>query len=346
MSDVTKNKRGSGRFPGSGKVNGRGHATIEGCGAGRGNGSRRGQRLPDGSSSNEIFAFGLSHVGFGEERQKCEVGLSMKRFRAHFGVSPKAIKALVALLKHYYPSDQVSLLVLCMAICWLKLYETEHVMAGRWDYGEKHCREQVRLYVQQIGKLKPKLINFDNLSQKCKFAPVDNMHRMMWEFRCDPDSKWWSHKFNGPGVGYEVVTNPTDKGLMMWASGPYPAGTHDLTCFRGGKKGKKKEWKESSLYNSLPTGLRLVGDSGYAGQFDKVTTTMDAHSPATKELFARLKSMQETLFKRFKDFKVIRDPFWHGKNLDDKMLKAKESFDAVAVLIQLDIENGHPLFEP
>jgi hypothetical protein len=24
-------------------------------------------------------------------------------------------------------------------------------------------------------------------------------HIICYEFRCDPDSKWWSHKSNGPG---------------------------------------------------------------------------------------------------------------------------------------------------
>ena len=57
------------------------------------------------------------------------------------------------------------------------------------------------------------------------------------------------------------------------------------------QKGKNKDWKKSSLYNSFPEGLRLVGDSVYAGQYDKVTCTMDAYSAQTKELFTRLKSM-------------------------------------------------------
>ena len=55
--------------------------------------------------------------------------------------------------------------------------------------------------------------------------------------------------------------------------------------------------EKSSLYKRLPAGLRLIGDSGYAGQFDKVITTMDADSPETKELSVRLKSMQEMRFK-------------------------------------------------
>ena len=101
----------------------------------------------------------------------------------------------------------------------------------------------------------------------------------------------------------------------------------------------------NTLYHNVPDTLRLVGDSAYAGQSDKVTATMDAHSPQTKELFARMKSMQETCFKRLKDFKVLRKSFCHGKNTKDKLEKVGMSFDAVTVLVQLDIATGHPLFE-
>jgi len=76
-----------------------------------------------------------------------------------------------------------------------------------------------------------------------------------------------------------------------------------------------------------------------------VSTTNAAHDPATKELFARMKSMQETLFKRLKDFKVLRGPFRHGQGTKDKLEKIKLCFEACLVLVQYDIENGHPLFQ-
>ena len=348
MSGRNKNTRGGGKTRGSNKVGGRGHATLGGGGAGRGNGNNhRGQQVPEakGLSSRAVLAFGLSLVGFGEERQTCGNDLSVARFRSFFGPSPRAIKFLITLMTEYQPDDKIEMILLFMAISWLHLYDKEHVMAGRWGFGEKYCREQVRLYVQRMQALKPHVVNFDDLSPDCKFAPLDDMHVRCHEFRCDPNSTWWSHKFNGPGVGFEVVCNPTDKGLMLWASGPHPAGTHDLTPFRGGKKKEQHLWKETALYHNLPDTLRLVGDSAYAGQFDKVTTTMDAHSAETKELFARMKSMQETCFKRIKDYKVLRESFRHGKNTKDKLKKVGMSFDAVVVLVQLDIATDHPLFE-
>ena len=72
------------------RARGRGNATMVEQGAGRGNG--KDQRADRPRSTSDIFAYGLSLVGFGEDRQKCSKELSLQRFRAHFGVDPKTIK--------------------------------------------------------------------------------------------------------------------------------------------------------------------------------------------------------------------------------------------------------------
>ena len=220
-------------------------------------------------------------------------------------------------------------------------------MAGTWGCGGKHCRESSREYVLRIAALKPIKIKFRGLHTNCKYVPVDGVHVCIEEFRCNPSSIWWSVKFNGPGVGFDVLCDPTPagKGRMLHASRAAPAGEHDLTKFRGGKKDDKKNWKKESLYHKLPAGVRAVGDSAYAGQADKVVATSGAHAPATKKLFARMKSMQETCFKRMKHFNVLSTTFRHGSGTQDKLKKVSDAFDAVAVLTQYDFENGFPLFE-
>ena len=157
-------------------------------------------------SSDDLLELGLSYVGFGPERQNVSDDTNSSRFRAHFGVGPKALKALIGDLEQY--GGEVTPKKLFMSICWLKLYDSEMVMAGRWGHGEKYCRETVKEYVSRIRKLKPLKITFDNLHPNCQFLGVDCIHARSQEFRCDPDSKWWSHKFNGPGLSYEIVTDP------------------------------------------------------------------------------------------------------------------------------------------
>ena len=56
-----------------------------------------------------------------------------------------------------------------------------------------------------------------------------------------------------------------------------------------------------------------------------------------------MKSIQETCFNRLNDFKVLCHLFCHGGNTADKSDNVRMLFDAVAVLTQHDIENGHPL---
>ena len=105
------------------------------------------------------------------------------------------------------------------------------------------------------------------------------------------------------------------------------------------------QWDRSSLYFNAPDHVKLVGDSGYEGQPDKVTTTSDAHAAETKNLFKRIKSALETCNGRFKNFNVVSHSFCHGTGTEDKLKKVKCSFGACAVLVQYDIENGHSLFE-
>ena len=327
--------RGHGKISGSADVNGRGHSR----------GGRQGNccyNLP--AALSHVLAFGLSLVGFGYERQKCSDALCLRRFRAHYGIGPRAVEALISDLKHYQPGKSVDPKSLLMTICWIKLYDTEEVMAGQWGFGEKYCRETVNDYLSRIQSLRPMKINFNNLDPTCNLLPIDTVHIRIQELRSDPNSKWWSHKFNGPGVSFEVVVDPK-LGKIRWINGPEPASIHDITFLRGGKKGDEKNWKKSSLYFHLPKNVKLVGDSAYLGQPDKVTATMDAHHAATKILFARMKSMMETCFGRLKNFKVLRESFRHGTVTADKMKKMKRSFEVAAVLIQYDFENGASLFE-
>jgi hypothetical protein len=86
-----------------------------------------------------VMSFGLEMVGFGAKRQKVRDTLNMQRFRSHFGIGPEAIIDLIADMKR-----DTLLSHLMMALCWLKLYETKHVMSGRWGFGEEFCRDTVR----------------------------------------------------------------------------------------------------------------------------------------------------------------------------------------------------------
>ena len=67
------------------------------------------------------------------------------------------------------------------------------------------------------------------------------------------------------------------------------------------KKGRYAR-EMTALYFHLPKNVNLVGGSAYGDQLNKVIPTKDEHKPATTELSVTIKSLQESTFKRFKDF--------------------------------------------
>jgi hypothetical protein len=110
-----------------------------------------------------ILSFGLDIVGFWAARQNVSDKLNLKRFRSHYGIGPGAIMAIATDMRIDFKNNKKSakeMKYILIALCWLKLYETEHVMAGRWGFGEEFCRDMVRSTVQRLQSLMKKKIRF------------------------------------------------------------------------------------------------------------------------------------------------------------------------------------------
>ncbi len=68
------------------------------------------------------------------------------------------------------------------------------------------------------------------------------------------DPKWFSHKFKGPGLRYEVAIS-IQGGDIVWVHGPFPCGKYpDLKIFQAGLKDK------------LLPGENVIADSGYSDE--------------------------------------------------------------------------------
>ena len=146
-----------------------------------------------------VMSFGLEMVGFGAKRQKVRDTLNIQRFRSHFGIGPEAIIDLIADMKHDKRDTLLSHLM--MTLCWLKLYETKHVMSGRWGFGEEFCRDTVKVIALRLQCLKAKKIKFGPFDpNRIYLGTVDCVHCKTNEFHTDPNSKGYSHKHNGAGV--------------------------------------------------------------------------------------------------------------------------------------------------
>ena len=51
-----------------------------------------------------------------------------------------------------------------LSISWLRLYDTEHVMAGRWGFHEETIRNKVRNVVEKLAALAEEKIQGDVLT--------------------------------------------------------------------------------------------------------------------------------------------------------------------------------------
>ena len=228
-----------------------------------------------------------------------------------------------------------------MALNWCKAYSTEAEMAGDWGLNEKTVREKVRAYCWWIQVLiEIKVIFGDFHHDEMFWCSVDGVHCMIYEPRKDPSSKWYLHKSNSAALTYELAIAIRSNHLV-WIRGPFPASQHDITTFRGGKKGEPKD--PHALIFQIPDGKKAIGDSGLQGEPNKITTTRPEDSAEVKVFKGRVKSHQETFHSRLKSFNIISQKFHH--NLSPDLKEHKRAFEAVCVACQYDIENGHGLFK-
>ncbi len=134
--------------------------------------------------------------------------------------------------------------------------------------------------------------------------------------------------------------------LKQECMGPFEAGMHDMTIFRGGKEEDKEEnWDRNALYFHIKQGDRIVGDRGYEGEPSKLVVMRDEHSKEFKKFLARVSSHQETFFKGLKDWKILKHHFTYGSTTQERMKLHKMAAEAIAVICQYDYKHGHPPFE-
>ena len=238
------------------------------------------QLLPEQNIFNgqHVLTTGLSLAGFSLIRQNVSAKLNEQRFRVFFGIGSKSASVLFQKVKEKY--DDAILDKFMMALNWLKLYDPESVLASRWNLSEETLRVNIRSYIKHIASLKEDIIVWGAFGSEIFIVSVDGTHCPIYEPRTDPSSKWFSHKFNGRGVAYELAIS-IFKNQLVWINGPFPASKHDITIFRS------EDDPSAGLMSRIPEGKRAIGDSGYSGEPTKVSITRDDDDKETKKFKAR-----------------------------------------------------------
>jgi hypothetical protein len=118
-------------------------------------------------------------------------------------------------------------------------------------------------------------------------------------------------------------------GNLVWVEGPYPAGTPDITIFR------------NCLSHHLDPFERVEANDGYVGEAPRQVKCPTCAANPTENLGmqSRVRSRHETLNGRFKCWGILKQIYRH----DDA--KHGQVFWAIAVIIQLAINDGQKLFE-
>lgn len=134
-------------------------------------------------------------------------------------------------------------------------------------------------------------------------------------------SKWYSHKFRGPGIRYEIGLC-IRTGKIVWANGGYPCGMFsDLKLAR-----------EAYVLSVNDKELTLA-DKGY-----KDANFFILPSEQNTVYHNIIMSRHETVNKRIKQFNILKMPF------RNHLEKHPLVFYAVINITQFIIENGEPLF--
>lgn len=115
---------------------------------------------------------------------------------------------------------------------------------------------------------------------------------------------------------------------MAWINGPFPAGESDITIYR----------RPGGLKEKMPVGKRIVGDRGYTGEPETISTRNELDPRELAAFKERVQARHETFNGKLKNFKCLSTKFRHGVE------QHKVVFESLCVIVQYEIENGAPLF--
>jgi hypothetical protein len=289
-----------------------------------------------------------------------------RRFRAHFGASPRTCAILWKKLVDHGELPQGRQPVhLLWALHFLNRYEIEEVAAATFGVDEETFRNWSWKLVVAIAKLKPSIVSMYIIvggfsRSSCISTPsavsfmslhicsVNRAVQIKWsnrlrkdvgarckisvdgtDFRLQqqhPVKEFYSYKFKGSAYRYEVALC-IRTGDIVWINGPFKPGLfNDLMIFRKGLKLKLST-----------AGEKVQADGGYPGERATVIIPNERDTNQLRKLKKQVRARQEHVNRRFKQFECLQQRFRHP------LYKHKSCFWAVVVLTQLAIENNEPL---
>ena len=259
--------------------------------------------------------------------RRCQVMARTRhsRFHATFDTSPNVCAILWSMIDLAMMPKGAKAFHMMWALMLLKLHCAESVLSSlAGGVHEETFRKWSWCFVEAISHLQCKVIVWNNhfkndIGNIC-LVSVDgtDFQIYLWgEFL----TGWFSHKFKGPGLRYEVALC-IRTGHIVWINGPFPCGQWpDLKTFR------------SNLMKRLGKNEKVIADDGHRGELNHIQTPSEEN-----DILQTTRSRHETVNKRFKQWSILHRVFRH------ELGKHQSAFGAVAVITQLALENEEPLF--
>ena len=152
-----------------------------------------------------------------------------------------------------------------------------------------------------------------------------------WPYKKATSSKWYSEKFGGAGLRYEVGVSILG-GEIVWVNGPFlPGKYNDHTIF-----------KDHGLLDHLEEGERVEADDGYIfldPEFTKARSSV-FHPEENRGLRNTVRARHETINQRMKVFNCLAQKFRHSD-----LGKHQDCVRAVAAIVQYALERGEQIWD-
>ena len=273
----------------------------------------------------------------------------MHWFTSDFGASPHVVAVIFSDLQttdiaaakiHDATTDDLDHLF--FALQFLKVYPTEGQRQNKWHQCDRVLRDNCWDLLLRLQALKATKIVWPTAAEigdNTWIGTVDGTHVKTQEPThpdLPKDPKAFSYKSQAAGESYEIAVLLWES-RIIWINGPYPASYHDARIFAmpGGLAQKLRA-----------SGLKMIGDRGYGGNSDTISTMNSRDSPEVSKLKTRARMRQEAVNSKIKTLRVTdSNGFRHRGEHTDGQSKFKICFEAAVVVTQYKMEINEPLFD-
>lgn len=251
----------------------------------------------------------------------------LRQYRAHFGITPLKTALLYdIILEQHERARGILPEHLMWALLQARTYNREEILAAMAGTTEKTYREKSWDVLEILCNLN--LIDWERRKVRCIrhnrcMVTVDGTDfRIKEQFPFD--SRWYSHKYNGPGVRYEFAISIAT-GWIVRVYGPFPCGDWpDLRIAR------------HELIYILEPGEYYIADKGYRDGYNWCYSPTGDDTYADRQI-AALRARHENVNRRIKEWGAMQQKWRHPIEKHGIML------GAIANIVQLGLETDAPL---